>query len=397
MAALRRQRPVQLADVEFGGGQPDPVDVNDPDRIKRQVDVAGQAYKNQQQQQQQPDLKDRYILALESALVLLQTNNEKLADQVLVQTQSVDKNQANGFAAVLLQLKALETRVASLKETPTEPETPTPEPEPIVSKCLEHLLKEAGREPVQVDKALQHVAGQMLGRLDRLEVVFNATRDHLAAIFKNNQDHNEAGFERVEGNQNKTVKGLEASFNASFLQLEKNANASFLYLEKNTNGSILHLEKNANASRDQVLQRLNRLEADKSKMAADLHRRFEQQDVVLNQTHAFSANTSARLNECIREAFEQDQVPLQPMYGQLWTYLTNLWHDSVPPNSDLWHPQNLFQLVLSPNIWFGPVMALVSHFFDSRLSSRVAACLGVRRPIYSKASLNIQSKAAFFF
>ena len=330
-----------------------------------------------------------------------------------MQTKLVNTQQGSHFAALLGRLKGLEALVGSLQgpvpETQPEPEKePEPEPEnPVVAQCLEHLLNEASREPVEVDKLVQVVADQVLVRLDRLEVVFNATRDHLAAIFQSSQKQNAAGFDRVEGNQNETVDRLEASCNASFLQLERNANASFLHLEKNTNasflhlekntnGSILHLEKNANASRDQVLQRLNKLEADKSKMAADMHRRFQQQDVVLNQTHAFSANTSARLNECIREAFEQDQVPLQPMYGQLWTYLTNLWHDSVPPNSDLWHPQNLFQLVLSPNIWFGPVMALVSHFFDSRLSSRVAACLGVRRPIYSKASLNIQSKAAFF-
>ena len=121
-------------------------------------------------------------------------------------------------------------------------------------------------------------------------------------------------------------------------------------------------------------------------MAADMHQRFEQQDRVLNQTHTITANTSARLNECIRAALEEDQVPLEPIYGQLWTYLRNLYHDSVPADSNLWHPQSLFDLALSPSIWFGPLMALLSHFCDSRLSSRVADCLGVRRPWFSKAS-----------
>ena len=427
MAALRRQRPVELADVEYGGPVSEPEanlpeanlpEANDPDRIKRQVATAGQAYKQQkpqqQQQQQQQDTKDRYIVALEKALTYFEASNGKLTDQVLAQTQLIEKNLASNAATLLRRLEGLETNVALLKvpESQTEPETETPAPEPVLSKCLEHMLNEASHVTlVEVDKAIQRAANQVLGRLDRLEVIFNATRDNVAAFFKTAQDQNMAGLNRLEGGQNKMVAAagslekschtgfihLEKKADAGFFQLEKNANASFIHLETNTNASFLHwegkvnaslvhLEKNSNASRDQLSLRLDQMETDKKKMAADMHQRFEQQDRVLNQTHTITANTSARLNECIRAALEEDHVPLEPIYGQLWTYLRNLYHDSVPADSNLWHPQSLFDLALSPSIWFGPLMALLSHFCDSRLSSRVADCLGVRRPWFSKAS-----------
>ena len=121
MAALRRQRPVQLADVAFGGPVKEATEAlpeaNDPDRTKRQVEVAGQAYKKQQQQQQQqqPDVKDRYIVALESALLQVQTSYKKLSDEVLVQTKLVRTNQASNFAALLQKLGGLEAQVALLQ------------------------------------------------------------------------------------------------------------------------------------------------------------------------------------------------------------------------------------------------------------------------------------------
>ena len=104
-----------------------------------------------------------------------------------------------------------------------------------------------------------------------------------------------------------------------------------------------------------------------------------------NKTLHLATDVSTQLNECLREAMEQGELPKQPLYGQLWTYLDNLAKGTVPANSNLFHPQTLWELVQKPTIWFPIIMVLVGHFADSRLSSRICRGLGIRQPYWAKA------------
>ena len=365
MAALRRQRPVQLADVEFGGGQSDSIPAafgsEADDRIKRQVEVAGQAYKKQlqqQQQQQQPqqlDVKDRYILSLESALKHFETAHGKLADQVLVQTKLVKTDQALNFAALLRRFEGLEALVASLNVGETQPEPETTTPEPALSQCLEHLLKEASREPmtlVEVDTALQGVTGQMLERLDRLEVVLNATHDHLAALWVKMQHQNDAGFERVEDNQNKTVN------------------------------AVVHLEKAFNASQEQFSRRFDQWEVDWKMFDGTAHLRFDTLDYVINQTYALTFNQSAVIDACVLTGLKGKRF-----FGQWWDQFQNIVHGTVPENSQLYHAQSLDELFDSEKVLIGAVAVLfwLIRSIDGRGGSRLAKKWRLRQSIWHKA------------
>ena len=328
MAALRRQRPVELANVAFGGPETEALPaLPDPDRIKRQVEVAGQAYKKQQQQQQQqPDVKDRYIVALESALLQVQTSYKKLSDEVLVQTKLVRTNQASNFAALLQKLGGLEAQVALLQVPEPELEMPqTPEPEPekpdekVLSKCLEHLLKEVSREPVtlvEVDQAVQRATGQVLERLDQLELQLNAT---FAWI--------KTGFFRMENKTVAVVNQLGKSFNSS---RDENSDR-FHHIDqdsKKTATAMDRLEKNFNTSQDACLQRFDQFEKQSEKRLTSVHQRFDAQDLVLNKTYILNLNQSAVIGACINNGLNGKRF-----FGRWWEQFNNILHGTVPENS----------------------------------------------------------------
>ena len=394
MAALRRQRPVQLADVAFGGPVKEATEAlpeaNDPDRTKRQVEVAGQAYKKQQQQQQQPqpDVKDRYIVALESALLQVQTLNKKLSDELLVQTKLVKANQASNFAALLQKLGGLEAQVALLQVPEPElemPQTPEPEPEPekpdekVLSKCLEHLLKEASREQVtlvDLDQAVQHAAGQVLERLNQVEVHLNAT---FAWI--------KTGFLRVENKTVTVVHDLEKSFNSS---RDENS-GQFHRIDQHTRKTATamdRLEKNFNTSQDACLQRFDQFEKKSEKRITSVHQRFDAQDLVLNKTYILNLNQSAVIGACINNGLNGKRF-----FGRWWEQFNNILHGTVPENSELYHAQNMEELFDSEKIlilFFGLIFWFIRGI-DGRGGSRLARKWRLRQRIIHKAFKIIQS------
>ena len=392
MAALRRQRPVQLADVAFGGPVKEATEAlpeaNDPDRTKRQVEVAGQAYKKQQQQQQQPqpDVKDRYIVALESALLQVQTLNKKLSDELLVQTKLVKANQASNFAVLLQKLGGLEAQVALLQVPEPELEMPqTPEPEPekpdekALSKCLEHLLKEVSREPVtlmDVDQAVQRATGQVLERLDQLELQLNAT---FAWI--------KTGFFRVENKTVAVVNQLEKSFNSS----RDESSDRFHHIDQDsrkTATAMDRLEKNFNTSQDACLQRFDQFEKQSEKRLTSVHQRFDAQDLVLNKTYILNLNQSAVIGACVTNGLNGKRF-----FGRWWEQFNNILHGTVPENSELYHAQNMEELFDSEKIlilFFGLIFWFIRGI-DGRGGSRLARKWRLRQRIIHKAFKIIQS------
>ena len=380
MAALRRQRPVQLADVAFGGPVKEATEAlpeaNDPDRTKRQVEVAGQAYKKQQQQQQQqqPDVKDRYIVALESALLQVQTSNKKLSDEVLVQTKLVKANQASNFAVLLQKLGGLEAQVALLPVPEPELEMPqTPEPEPekpdekALSKCLEHLLKEVSREPVtlmDVDQAVQRATGQVLERLDQLELQLNAT---FAWI--------KTGFSRIENKTVTVVHDLEKSFNSS-----RDENSGHF---RKTATAMDRLEKNFNTSRDVCSQRFDQFEKQSS---VDL--RFDTLDWVLNKTYTLTLNQSTMIGACVANGLNRKRF-----FGRWWEQFNNIVYGTIPENSELYHAQTIEELFDSEKILilFVGGLAWLIRGLDGRSGSRWARKWRLRQRIIHKACKIIRS------
>ena len=380
MAALRRQRPVQLADVAFGGPVKEATEAlpeaNDPDRTKRQVEVAGQAYKKQQQQQQQPqpDVKDQYIVALESALLQVQTLNKKLSDELLVQTKLVKANQASNFAVLLQKLGGLEAQVALLQVPEPELEMPqTPEPEPekpdekVLSKCLEHLLKEASREQVtlvDVDQAVQHAAGQVLKRLNQVEVHLNAT---FAWI--------KTGFLRVENKTVTVVHDLEKSFNSS-----RDENSGQF---RKTATAMDRLEKNFNTSRDVCSQRFDQFEKQSS---VDL--RFDTLDWVLNKTYTLTLNQSTMIGACVANGLNRKRF-----FGRWWEQFNNIVYGTIPENSELYHAQTIEELFDSEKILilFVGGLAWLIRGLDGRSGSRWARKWRLRQRIIHKAFKIIRS------
>ena len=376
MAALRRQRPVQLADVAFGGPETEALPaLPDPDRIKRQVEVAGQAYKKQQQQQQQQqDTKDRYIVALESALLQVQTLNKKLSDELLVQTKLVRTNQASNFAALLQKLGGLEAQVALLQVPEPELEMPqTPEPEPekpdekVLSKCLEHLLKEVSREPatlMEVDQAVQRATGQVLERLDQLEVHLNAT---FAWI--------KTGFSRIENKTVTVVHDLEKSFNSS-----RDENSGQF---RKTATAMDRLEKNFNTSRDVCSQRLDQFEKQSS---VDL--RFDTLDWVLNKTYTLTLNQSTMIGACVANGLNRKRF-----FGRWWEQFNNIVYGTIPENSELYHAQTIEELFDSEKILilFVGGLAWLIRGLDGRSGSRWARKWRLRQRIIHKACKIIRS------
>ena len=378
MAALRRQRPVQLADVAFGGPKTEVLPaLPDPDRIKRQVEVAAQSYKKQQQQQQQQqDTKDRYIVALESALLQVQTLNKKLSDEVLVQTKLVKANQASNFAALLQKLGGLEAQVALLQVPEPElemPQTPEPEPEPekpdekVLSKCLEHLLKEASREPVtlvDVNQAVQRATSQVLERLDRLEVHLNAT---FAWI--------KTGFLRVENKTVTVVHDLEKSFNSS-----RDENSGQF---RKTATAMDRLEKNFNTSRDVCSQRFDQFEKQSS---VDL--RFDTLDWVLNKTYTLTLNQSTMIGACVANGLNRKRF-----FGRWWEQFNNIVYGTIPENSELYHAQTIEELFDSEKILilFVGGLAWLIRGLDGRSGSRWARKWRLRQRIIHKACKIIRS------
>ena len=386
MAALRRQRPVELANVAFGGPETEALPaLPDPDRIKRQVEVAGQAYKKQQQQQQQqqPDVKDRYIVALESALLQVQTSNKKLSDEVLVQTKLVKANQASNFAALLQKLGGLEAQVALLQVPEPElemPQTPEPEPEPekpdekVLSKCLEHLLKEASRKPMtlmEVDQAVQRATGQVLERLDQLELQLNAT---FAWI--------KTGFFRVENKTVAVVNQLGKSFNSS---RDENSDR-FHHIDQDsrkTATAMDRLEKNFNTSQDACLQRFDQFEKQSS---VDL--RFDTLDWVLNKTYTLTLNQSTMIGACVANGLNRKRF-----FGRWWEQFNNIVYGTIPENSELYHAQTIEELFDSEKILilFVGGLAWLIRGLDGRSGSRWARKWRLRQRIIHKAFKIIRS------
>ena len=377
MAALRRQRPVQLADVAFGGPETEALPaLPDPDRIKRQVEMAAQTYKKQQQQQQQqqPDVKDRYIVALESALLQVQTSNKKLSDEVLVQTKLVKANQASNFAALLQKLGGLEAQVALLQVPEPELEMPqTPEPEPekpdekALSKCLEHLLKEVSREPVtlmDVDQAVQRATGQVLERFDRLELQLNATFSWI-----------KTGFSRVENKTVTVVHDLEKSFNSS-----RDENSGQF---RKTATAMDRLEKNFNTSRDAWSQRFDQFEKQSS---VDL--RFDTLDWVLNKTYTLTLNQSTMIGACVANGLNR-----KSFFGRWWEQFNNIVYGTIPENSELYHAQTIEELFDSEKILilFVGGLAWLIRGLDGRSGSRWARKWRLRQRIIHKACKIIRS------
>ena len=124
------------------------------------------------------------------------------------------------------------------------------------------------------------------------------------------------------------------------------------------------------------------------KLQEEANAKLEEIKIDTNKTFHLATDVSTQLNECLREAMEQGELPKQPLYGQLWTYLDNLAKGTVPANSNLFHPQTLWELVQKPTIWFPIIMVLVGHFADSRLSSRICRGLGIRQPFWAKATID---------
>ena len=124
------------------------------------------------------------------------------------------------------------------------------------------------------------------------------------------------------------------------------------------------------------------------KLQEEAQAKLDEIKIDTNKTLHLATDVSSQLNECLREAMEQGELPKQPLYGQLWTYLDNLAKGTVPANSDLFHPQTLWELVQKPTIWFPIIMVLVGHFADSRLSSRICRGLGIRQPYWAKATID---------
>ena len=240
-----------------------------------------------------------------------------------------------------------------------------------LSQNFDRLNKTLDKKFWQLDLTASNLKPLFSQTVEKMSALLNDTAETLEAGKNRTRDDVIAFIDKKLDQLRQTLVADFATTNTEGLpekQVEHLFNAK---MAKWTQDIYHRTEEAESRTRDFMTERFDRVDA----TLADFRLRFDAQDLVLNKTFNLTASQSALFDKCLDSGLRG-----KTLLSEYWKFAENLWYDTVPENSDFWHPQNLWDLLDSQKVLLAVVgtAIYIYRFSEDRLSSFWAKKLGVR-------------------